>query len=218
MQSFWGIIGHFIFDSELQTVMRACERFKGKQTAENIFQKYENTIAKYNISNKVSVIVTDNAANMVKAFCLFPPVETHDSDTDNDDYDDGADLAKISITDELDYLPPKRSPCFIHTVQLVVHDALEQAVLLKIVMTKLQRLTSFCHKTTRVAKILEAHVKLPTANATRRNSQLQMMRAFLMIPSYVLSELQVPVQFTVNKIKLIKQVCESLESFEEVSG
>lgn len=95
----------------------------------------------------------------MKAFCLFPPAEAHDSDTDDDDYDNRANLAEISITNEMDYLPPERSPCFIHTV-LVVHDALENAGPLKIVMTKVPRLTSFCHKTTRAVEILEAHMKL----------------------------------------------------------
>ena len=53
---------------EMNSVMLACSRFKGKHTAEKIQQEYEETVSSFEIGHKVSNIVTDNAANMVKAF------------------------------------------------------------------------------------------------------------------------------------------------------
>lgn len=38
-----------------------------------------------------------------------------------------------------------------------------------------------------------------------------------MLPSRVLSELQATVQFTVNEIKLIKELCETFELFDEAT-
>ncbi|MGH0164354.1 UNVERIFIED_CONTAM: hypothetical protein FKN15_061982 [Acipenser sinensis] len=67
MRSFIGITGHFILDYTLQSVMLACQHFKGKHSAENSFRMYEEMMACYNIANKVSGIVTDNATNMLKA-------------------------------------------------------------------------------------------------------------------------------------------------------
>ncbi|RXM30484.1 hypothetical protein EOD39_7867 [Acipenser ruthenus] len=76
------------------------------------------------MADKVSGIVTDNAANIVKAFTIFPPLDDQDGD---EDQDDAVDIELVSVRDKPDYFPPERSLCFTHTLQLVIHDALEQA-------------------------------------------------------------------------------------------
>ena len=68
MRAFLGITGHYITEWQLKSVMLACSRFKGKHTAEKILQEYEEAVSSFEIGHKVSNIVTDNAANMVKAF------------------------------------------------------------------------------------------------------------------------------------------------------
>ncbi|MGH0153728.1 UNVERIFIED_CONTAM: hypothetical protein FKN15_025550 [Acipenser sinensis] len=52
---------------------------------------YEETMTCYNIANKISGIVAD-AANMVKAFTMFPPSDVQDTDTDQDVSTDVVDL------------------------------------------------------------------------------------------------------------------------------
>ena len=52
------------------SVLLACDRFEGRHTAENILRQYLETIKTFGISSKVSIVVTDNASNMRKAFAL----------------------------------------------------------------------------------------------------------------------------------------------------
>ena len=63
-----GITGHCIINWTMESVMLACKRFTGRHTAENIRQQYEETVASFDIAEKITNIVTDNASNMTKAF------------------------------------------------------------------------------------------------------------------------------------------------------
>ena len=67
----------------LKSIMLSCQCFKGRHTVENICQVYDDVLDKYNIQNKVSFIVTDNASNMMKAFTLFPPVHVNSESEDD---------------------------------------------------------------------------------------------------------------------------------------
>ena len=51
--------------------MLACKRFTGRHRAENIRQQYEETVASFDIAEKITNIVTDNASNMTKASALI---------------------------------------------------------------------------------------------------------------------------------------------------
>lgn len=50
----------------MHSIMAACKRFKGSHTADNIYHRYQETIAWYNLAHHISTMVTDNAANMLK--------------------------------------------------------------------------------------------------------------------------------------------------------
>ena len=61
---------------------------------------------------------------MVKAFTL-PGMD--DLATDNDeDEEEGDYLQEQLLPDDLDHLQGQRSPCFAHTLQLVVKDGLKE--------------------------------------------------------------------------------------------
>ena len=68
MRSFTGIIGHYILDWQLKSVLLRRKRFKGHHTAENIYQQYEDAVLQFDVADKVRHIVTDTANNMVKEF------------------------------------------------------------------------------------------------------------------------------------------------------
>lgn len=86
MRSFIGITGHFVKNFVLESVMVACKRFKGRHTAENIYEMYEDILSKYNLGSGISTIITDNAANIVKAFTLPGlDIDCVDSDLPDDD-------------------------------------------------------------------------------------------------------------------------------------
>jgi len=68
MRGFLGITAHFIVGWTLHSQMLCCKRFKGKYTAENIRQHYEEILDQFGISEKINFVLTDNASNMIKAF------------------------------------------------------------------------------------------------------------------------------------------------------
>ena len=72
MKGFLGITGHYISISDwvLNSVMICCKRFKDKHSAENIRHEYGETVTAFNISDKITCIVSDNASNMIKSFLL----------------------------------------------------------------------------------------------------------------------------------------------------
>lgn len=59
----------------MKSVMICCKIFKGRHTSENIRQEYEEVISSFEIGEKIPTVVSDNAANMIKAFSL-PGVES----------------------------------------------------------------------------------------------------------------------------------------------
>ncbi|KAJ8382634.1 hypothetical protein SKAU_G00034120 [Synaphobranchus kaupii] len=123
----------------------------------------------------------------------------------------------VNIEDEMTDVTPERSPCFVHTLQLVVRDAMDQAGPIKSLMEKVQKLTAFCHKSTWATDILEEGFKLQPANATRWNSQLKMMRSVLRVRSEIFAELNCPIQLTPYKLRVMGELCEALEPFEEAT-
>ncbi|KAI2659489.1 Zinc finger BED domain-containing protein 4 [Labeo rohita] len=152
---------------------------------------------------------------MVKAFTLFPPIQVAESE--EEEQDDTSDFEVVNVEEEMVYFPPERSSCFVHTLQLVVRDAMDEAGSIKNLLGKVQKLVSFCHKSTLATDALEGGHKLQPANATRWNSQLKMLRSVLNVPSDVLAEVHCPIQLTSYELKIIQELCEVLEPFEEAT-
>ena len=80
MKSYTGITGHYISNWKLESVLLCCNRFKGRHTAENIYEEYENITLHFDISGKVDHVVTDTASNMIKAFKLPGYEEDHEEE------------------------------------------------------------------------------------------------------------------------------------------
>lgn len=101
----------------------------------------------YQISDKVSYIVTDNAANMKKAFRASFPLEQQstddiEDDTDSDDlwnHDDSADV--------VDY-ERERLSCFAHSLQLTVADGLKETKAVSGALSKAVSISSILHRST----------------------------------------------------------------------
>ena len=133
MKSFMGITGHFVLDWTMQLVMLACSRNKGSHTADNIREHFEEFIATFDISGKMSHIVTDNVANMIKAFQVSLPGSTEGEQQDSSESEDidnegtqGSEPNTCDIDEALDHLP-EHHRYFSHTIQLVVRDGLSSA-------------------------------------------------------------------------------------------
>ena len=67
-ESYCGITGHWITnDWELKSIVLECIHFNNRHYADNIASFYMNFAEKWNFTNKVQAIVTENARNMVSA-------------------------------------------------------------------------------------------------------------------------------------------------------
>lgn len=62
IKSFLGTTGNFILDLNMQPAILACKHVKGRHTSENIHLEYEEAVSSYEISGKITTIVTDNAS------------------------------------------------------------------------------------------------------------------------------------------------------------
>ena len=77
-------------DWTLKSAMLACKRFKGRHTGENIEEVYNEIVSAFDVTSKVSAVITDNAANMVKAFAL-PGYPSQETSEDNELCDEDCD-------------------------------------------------------------------------------------------------------------------------------
>ncbi|XP_045172971.2 zinc finger BED domain-containing protein 4-like [Mercenaria mercenaria] len=223
MRAFLGVTGHFIQEWQLKSVMLACSRFKGRHTGEKIRQEYEETIACFEIGHKVSNIVTDNAANMLKAFnCPLPGFDesqTSDGDDNLKAVESLCDETESceTETDTFDNFP-KHCSCFAHSLQLVVKDGLAQCGNhLKQLISKASTIVSYVRKSVLASEYLEDEKRLQAANCTSWNSQLYMIQSVLAVPEDKLSSLDCPQKLSSYERKLLGEVWQLLKPFEEAT-
>lgn len=66
--SFFAVTAHFFDENyELRSPLLACKKFEERHTADNIVIFLQKVVETWKITNKVTAIVTDNAANIVAA-------------------------------------------------------------------------------------------------------------------------------------------------------
>lgn len=104
MTGFLGVTVHYIEkDAEsrqLKSNLLACDRFKGSHTAERICDQFEALCDEYDIKDKVGYIISDNAANMRKAFTVCFPTEQEDEVYEDDHSDDPELWNELSLEDQ----------------------------------------------------------------------------------------------------------------------
>ena len=162
---------HYI--ENYQSAMLACTRFRGRQTAELISEKYDEILTSFQLCGKVEMIVTDDASNMKKAFLVLPGLQMISGNSESDDEEDSSENTDHS--DLLDYLPDY-SACFCHTLQLVVKDALQDAGQMNKVIAKVVKLVNHVHHSNVDSALLDNDFKLQMSNAIRCNSQQNILR------------------------------------------
>ncbi|KAJ4926019.1 hypothetical protein JOQ06_008204 [Pogonophryne albipinna] len=192
MRGFLGVTAHYFEKDEerieLKSNLLACDRFKGSHTAERICEQFEAVCDEYSIKNKIDYIISDNAANMRKAFTVCFPTEQEDEDVDEeDDLDDPELWHDLSLEDQetVDAALAKkqRLQCFAHTLQLVVGDGLKETKGTTSSLAKLSKLSSLLHTSTTFKDVFDAEFGeqrgIPAAVTTRWNSTLRQVKAVL---------------------------------------
>lgn len=193
MHGYFGMALSYIQNEKLNTRVVACRRFMGSHTGERIAGMFNSLLTEFNVIGKVSALVTDNAANMVKAMA----VSTNDKDENqdqaqvNENYEqvENESLVRFgveweTVQDDVTFVMPMRYPCMAHTIQLVVNDGLKEATdRIKQVVGKCKKLVSSIHQSGKATEMLEreAECHIPNANATRWNSTYQMLNGVIKV-------------------------------------
>ena len=91
LRSFLGVTAHIACEDKdsysLKSFLLDCRRFTGKHCGERIASEFDETVEEYDISNKISFIMTDNAANMKQDFKVRL-LDSEQPESDSDDLDD----------------------------------------------------------------------------------------------------------------------------------
>ena len=133
-----------------------------------------------------SIIITDSAANMIKAFSLpgferLGNEECEDNDHSDGDEDDG--LQPIENEDVYNELVEISTHicCFAHTIKMVIKDGFKQAGIINKVLSKVSTIVSHVHKPIYASEILESEKPLQNATVTHWNSELNMVQSILRV-------------------------------------
>ncbi|KAL7879730.1 hypothetical protein SRHO_G00019840 [Serrasalmus rhombeus] len=191
MRGFLGITSHFMEleknGPRLQSVLLSCERFTGSHTGQRISEKFEEICDNFNIKHKLDYIISDNAANMKKAFTVCFPSTVTDSEDGDNDLENGNLWEETSeeFQDDVESIQrscrQQRLQCFAHSLQLVVRDGLKETKCINNAMAKLTKFCSLLHSTCSMKEAFEAQYganhSIPSAVSTRWNSTLRLVEA-----------------------------------------
>ncbi|CAF1108654.1 unnamed protein product [Brachionus calyciflorus] len=103
MKAFLGVTGHII-DKEWNCLsfLLECKRIHDNHTSENIKNNYMEIINKFDLGDKISHIITDNAANMVAAFKKTSLISSNLL-KDIEDYSTSCDEAIMDFVERVNY-------------------------------------------------------------------------------------------------------------------
>lgn len=233
MRGFLGVTVHWIEKEaeriQLKTNLLACNHFKGSHTAERICDQFEAICDEYNIKDKLDFIISDNAANMRKAFTVCFPSEQEDDD-DGDHLDDPELWCDLTLEDQqtVDVAMAKkqRLQCFAHTLQLVVGNGLKETKVVSPSLSKLSKLSSLLHTSTTFKDVFDTEFGeqkgIPAAVNTRSNSTLRQVKGVLQCDHLKLCAVlenagHKELSFTPREWNLLQELVDILKPFGEAT-
>ncbi|XP_017275587.1 sialate O-acetylesterase isoform X2 [Kryptolebias marmoratus] len=234
MRGFLGITVHWIQKEierlEVKSKLLAFERFKGSHTGERICEKFEAVCDEYNIKDKLDYIISDNAANMRKAFTVCFPSEQGEEPDDNHHLDDPELWHDLPLEDQetvgASLGKKHRLQCFAHTLQLVVRDGLTETKVASPALSKLSKLSSLLHTSTTLKDVFETEFgerkSIPASVITRWNSTVRQVKAVLQCEHLKLCAVlekagHKKLLFTIREWNLLKEMVDILKPFEEAT-
>ncbi|RXN14058.1 zinc finger BED domain-containing 4-like protein [Labeo rohita] len=233
-RGFLGVTVHWVEkDAErvqLKTNLLACNRFKGSHTAERICDQFEAICDEYDIKAKLDYIISDNAANMRKAFTVCFPSEQEDDGDDGDHLDDPELWCDLTLEDQqtVDAAMAKkqRLQCFAHALQLVVGDGLKETKVVCPSLSKLSKLSSLLHTSTTFKDLFDDEFGeqkgIPAAVKMRWNSTLRQVKAVLQCDHLKLCAVlekagHKELSFSPREWNLLKELVDTLKPFGEAT-
>uniref|UniRef100_A0A3Q3AYL0 HAT C-terminal dimerisation domain-containing protein n=1 Tax=Kryptolebias marmoratus TaxID=37003 RepID=A0A3Q3AYL0_KRYMA len=216
LRSFLEVTAHVCYKSKnfyaLESYLLDCGRFTGRHSGEHIVSAFEEITEEYGICDKISYIITDNAANMKCAFKVhMPQQQSDDSDSEEDNLDDEHLWEDINSEEDIDlpWSSGERLSCFAHSLQLVVHDGMKEVKTISRTITKTSKFATLLHSSSQFKDKFEAafgtNKSVPAANATRWNNTFKQVQALTTLEHKSLSEM------------LLKELCAVLSPFAEAT-
>ena len=155
-ENYIAVTAHYVTeDFRLGSCLLQCIRYTERHTADNLCTELRRVITEWSLEEKLVAVVTDNAANVTAA------------------------VRQLQQTDG--FRAVKHLPCFAHTLNLVVQQAVQSINDLK---TKVKNIVTYFHQSTVAAAKLEelqaqmrsnqGPLKLKNDVVTRWNSTLHM--------------------------------------------
>ncbi|KAK0145124.1 putative AC9 transposase [Merluccius polli] len=178
LRSFLGVTAHVCSESKdsyaIESYLLDCRRFTGRHSAERIASAFEEITEEYAIRQKISYIITDNAANMKCAFKVhMPQHQSDESKSEEENLDDEhlwEDTDSVEDT-ELPWSSVERLSCFAHSLQLVVNDGMKEVRSISRPIAKTSRFTTLLHSSSqfkdKFEAMFDANKTIPAANTTR---------------------------------------------------
>uniref|UniRef100_A0A8C7DJA5 HAT C-terminal dimerisation domain-containing protein n=1 Tax=Oncorhynchus kisutch TaxID=8019 RepID=A0A8C7DJA5_ONCKI len=215
MRGFLGVTVHCMEKDgerlQLKSNLLACDGVKGPHMAERICEQFEAICGEYGIKDKLDYIISDNAANMRKAFTVCFPIEQEDEVHDEDHLDDPELWNDLTLEDQqtvdATIAKKQRLQCFAHTLQLVVGDGLKETKVMTPSLSKLSKISS---------------LGIPAAVNTRWISTLRQVKAVVQCDHRKLSHVleksgHKELLFTVREWNKLKELVDILKPFGEAT-
>lgn len=202
-----------------------CKLLVGSHTGENIKTHfYETVLTKFNIRQKISYVISDNAANMKKAFTVtfhdqqddlaIPAVDVDDPDLWADHDEVATNLGGMC-----------RLSCFAHSLQLVIGDGIKDTKSINCALAKASKLSSTLHTSSTFKDLFEkefGQASIPQQSTTRWNSLLLQIQAVLKLDQDKLEKVlqesrKVELRLTAREREQLLQLVYLLEPFLEAT-
>lgn len=196
-------------------------------TAENIRKFFDDEVEHLNV--RFYCLVTDNAANMKKAFNvrLLPEKQatlslanSTDEDTDEETLSQSEDESSTELNSEDIFTTSLR--CAAHTMQLVVHDGLRAIACDKVdtALTKVKNIARFAAKSSSFSELLQGH-QPPQANATRWDSEFRLLQHILskteLIHQALIKESKKQLILSNMELDILREIASRLSYFAEAT-
>uniref|UniRef100_A0A4W5RXY7 HAT C-terminal dimerisation domain-containing protein n=1 Tax=Hucho hucho TaxID=62062 RepID=A0A4W5RXY7_9TELE len=227
MRGFLGVTVHCMEKDgeriQLKSNLFSCDRFKGPHMAERTCEQFEAICDEYSINDKLDYIISDNAANMRKAFTVCFPIEQEVHDEDHLDDPELWDDLTLEDQQTVDAAIAKqqRLLCFAYTLQLVVGDGLKETKVMTPSLSTLSKISSLLHTSTTFKEVFEAEFGgrgIPAAVNTRWNSTLRQVKAVIQCDHLKLCHFlekagHKELLFTVREWNKLKELVDILKPF-----
>ena len=226
--AFLGITVHAFRKGSLASHLLAFRAFHGSHTGQSIADALEAVISESKIQTKVRYVVTDNASNMKKAMSVLFD-DGSDEDLRIDDDDDPSlweDVVSDELSGSLNNISNKRIPCFAHSLQLVIRDALGSLGLIRPALAKCSKLANLLHQSALFRSAFESAMgpgrTVPSTNETRWNSTFRQLKVIVSLEQVKLAGVlrdssQSNLILTAKEISQLQELVDILGPFAEAT-